>query len=168
MNIYDLYKGARLVSDKRDYNAYSAVTIIHDIALNLGEGLVRFELDTQGTKPNEIHRQYLIYKPAEIYPAMDLMSGQENYNLIETIEGEYFISEIDKMSDVKVFCSCADYKFTFDWYNYNVGLSTQITPPEPYESKGMREPRNPKQINGICKHIYNAFRFLQNEGYITK
>lgn len=70
-------------------------------------------------------------------------------------------------TDVKVACTCLDFRFRFAYYNNNDG-SLYGNPPPPYvKSPGsIKGPANPKRTPGVCKHILALFQHLQHMGVI--
>ena len=66
--------------------------------------------------------------------------------------------------DGVVEANCADFFFTFAWYNYHNAHCLYGPAPRPYQKKTNRPPRNPQGIPGVCKHIYNAWEILRNSG----
>lgn len=60
--------------------------------------------------------------------------------------------------------NCADFFFTFAWYNYHNGHCLYGPAPRAYQRRTNRPPRNPQGLVGICKHIYNAWEILRNSG----
>ena len=55
-------------------------------------------------------------------------------------------------TDVQVSCSCLDFYYLFAAWNSKDG-SLQGNPPPAYVPKTDREPRNPQQLPGMCKHL---------------
>lgn len=66
-------------------------------------------------------------------------------------------------------CSCPDFRFTWEKQLYdgkgllgNWRRYTRVTPPSG------RPPRNPKNVEGFCKHIYNLLGALRDAGQIKE
>lgn len=69
---------------------------------------------------------------------------------------EYHIQPINlNNSNVKVNCSCLDFRWRFALWNSKDG-SLHGDPPGPYQKKTDRPPVNPKRIPGICKHLMKS------------
>ena len=88
-----------------------------------------------------------------------------NYFQIQ-YEGEmYWIRKLDKFKNpLTARCTCADFFFTFAWYNYHNAHCLYGPAPRPYQKKTNRPERNKLHIPGVCKHIYNAWEILRNSG----
>lgn len=70
-------------------------------------------------------------------------------------------SEVEN-ADVKVRCTCLDFYWRFAMWNHNDG-SLLGQKPKPYVKKTDREPNNPSQTPGVCKHlIATATHFMNN------
>lgn len=76
--------------------------------------------------------------------------------------GDLVIKQLSSDLQIKVSCSCEDFKWTFAWYNSNDG-SLMGNPPSPYQSTSERPPRNPSQTSGMCKHLIRLKDDLQAE-----
>lgn len=69
-------------------------------------------------------------------------------------------------TDVKVSCSCLDFYYRFAVWNQRDG-SLFGRPPEPYVNKTTdREPVNPNQIAGLCKHLIALTDELRRERFL--
>jgi len=54
-----------------------------------------------------------------------------------------------------VFCSCADFRFRWEWYLKKVGSLASGRKARPYTRKtDTRPPANPNRSPGFCKHLY--------------
>ena len=80
-------------------------------------------------------------------------------------------SSLDLTLPVRVRCSCADYYYTFGFYNYkrrcNIGSA-----PAPYERVGGNKDiitiRNPRRLPGLCKHLIFFIDMLMHDSIFSK
>ena len=89
------------------------------------------------------------------------------YCLTAEYLGNFVVDTSDTDSNIfsgVVEANCADFFFTFAWYNYHNAHCLYGPAPRPYQKKTNRPPRNPQGIPGVCKHIYNAWEILRNSG----
>ena len=90
-----------------------------------------------------------------------------------TYKGHTYYIEKPSLSKttIRVRCSCKDFYFCGAYPNYInrciVGPKpkkyTRKTPPP---SQGGRAYRNPKNQSMMCKHIFNALRYLKSKGWV--
>ena len=69
-------------------------------------------------------------------------------------------------NEVMMRCSCPSYRFRFDEANrrHQAGTGARFGI---YHRKSDREPNNPNNIPGACKHIIEFITYLQDRGFIT-
>ena len=94
-------------------------------------------------------------------------SGGEGYNLVS--------DKIPETSDIRVWCSCSDYYWTFQFYNVEHKVDIFDRPPERYIPKTKRgfeafrknQPvRNPYRHPGMCKHLVLLLSMLMEKGVV--
>lgn len=70
------------------------------------------------------------------------------------------------LTPCRVYCSCTDYQMT--WYLSNSKNDAVFGPKvKLYKSKGLRSPRNPKMIPGLCKHLTAVAGALTKKDWIS-
>lgn len=82
---------------------------------------------------------------------------------------EYTISSISKNeADVKVRCTCLDFRFRFAQYNHSDG-SLQGEAPDLYAKApgSKRGPANPTKTPGVCKHLIELTNSLEQSGLFS-
>lgn len=79
--------------------------------------------------------------------------------------GDLHIQPISEDLNVKVLCTCPDFRWTFAWYNANDNALIG-NPPPPYNSTGQRPPRNPSGTPGLCKHLIRLGDDLRAEQFM--
>lgn len=99
----------------------------------------------------------------------DVVYDPENTSAVATFvsgEKEYKIAQLNKnTADVKVRCTCLDFRFRFAHYNHSV-QALYGKQPELYAKvpNSNREKANPTQSPGMCKHIIDFVDSLENSG----
>ena len=79
---------------------------------------------------------------------------------------EYNIQPISlSKNNVKVNCSCLDFRWRFAAYNHKDG-SLFGNPPAPYQKKTDRPPANQQQKPGVCKHLMKLMVALKDAGVL--
>lgn len=81
-------------------------------------------------------------------------------------ERDYHVHPIDPtVNDVKVRCTCMDFYYRFAQTNYqNNGLDGD--PPPQYIKRTDREPVNPENAPGLCKHLIKMREQLEIVGLL--
>ena len=69
-------------------------------------------------------------------------------------------------NEIKVFCSCTNYRFRFDEYNRKAGAGTGPAFPV-YTRKTNRAPNNPQGLPGVCSHIIELVEYLSSNGFFS-
>lgn len=67
--------------------------------------------------------------------------------------------------EVMMRCSCASYRFRFDYANRSHGVGTGAKF-KIYHKKTNRKPNNPYNLPGFCKHALEFVTYLQQQGFI--
>lgn len=76
---------------------------------------------------------------------------------------EIFIMPLKaRENDVQVHCTCMDFYWRFAMHN-NHNDSLIGKPPQPYVKKTDREPLNPDEVPGVCKHLVKLVEHLTME-----
>ena len=99
--------------------------------------------------------------------SVEKIENADVYCLTAEYLGNFVVDTSDTDSNIfsgVVEANCADFFFTFAWYNYHNAHCLYGPAPRPYQKKTNRPPRNPQGIPGVCKHIYNAWEILRNSG----
>jgi hypothetical protein len=80
---------------------------------------------------------------------------------------EYHIQPIQlSRNNVKVRCSCLDFRWRFALWNSKDG-SLYGDPPGPYKKKTNRPPVNPQRVPALCKHLMKTTIALKQSGVLT-
>lgn len=131
----------------------------------IGTKSVLVKLQAWGVTQNNLHQVTLLFQDCEI------LTGEQNLSLIEYFKVDYqnetyWVKKFDKLKNpMSNRCTCADYFFNAAWYNYYNGNCLYGPAPKPYQKKTNRPRRNQLGIPIICKHIYNAWSFLKQQGF---
>ena len=115
------------------------------------------------------------YDDIRFNPAYDARLAREYFKgCIEvTYKGHTYYIEKPSLSKttIRVRCSCKDFYFSFALWDY---MQRAIVGPKPKKytrktpspEQGGRAYRNPRKIPGLCKHIFNALRYLKSKGWV--
>lgn len=80
---------------------------------------------------------------------------------------EYHIIPIElSKNNVKVRCSCLDFRWRFALWNSKDG-SLYGDPPGPYQKTTNRPPVNPQRVPALCKHLMKTTIALKQSGVLT-
>ena len=133
-----------------------------------GTNSVLFQGFAYGLTQKSIHKQNILFSGVTILTELpnNDKSLLMDYFELKYRNQVYYIEKIDpKKHYVANRCSCADYFFTFAWYNHKKGC-LYGSQPRPYHRKTTTiPPRNPQEFVGICKHLWNFYSFLRASGY---
>ena len=69
-------------------------------------------------------------------------------------------------SNIRVRCTCMDFRFRFALWNFNDNSLMGEKPP-PYVPTSNRPPVNPLRTPGVCKHIIATIRSAQQSGIVV-
>lgn len=112
---------------------------------------------------NLLNKKLLTNTSKDIYVVSIQDAGVEDVYCITIPEFANF--GIDINGDTLFVENCADFFYTFAFYNAQVGHCLYGPVPKPYIRKTQNRPaRNPQHLPGICKHIYHAWALLRNSG----
>ena len=128
----------------------------------VGTRSVMVSLRAWGVTQSSLHKVTLLFHECDIQKEDP---HSENYFAISYNNEMYWIRKFDQFKNpLTARCTCADFFYTFAFYNYHNGHCLYGPAPRPYQKKTNRPPRNPHGLVGICKHIYNAWAVLRNSG----
>lgn len=93
----------------------------------------------------------------------------DDYLLINYRGKQFWVEKPDLITTPStVRCSCADFYFTFGYWNWTA-RALFGPKPRPYKRKTFnRPPRNPGKHAGMCKHIFNALLLMQTSGWVRR
>ena len=93
--------------------------------------------------------------------------GGRNTTFTASDGQEYTIEPVSYgNNDVKVSCGCLDFYYRFSVWNDRDG-SLYGNPPPPYVKKTDKEPVNPSQTPGLCKHLIALTNELRQERFLV-
>lgn len=90
--------------------------------------------------------------------------GSGNVSQFTSTQGTPFFARLSGSSDVKVRCTCEDFRWRFASYNHSDN-SLQGDPPEAYAKKTDRPSVNPGNTPGVCKHLIKLKNELDREDF---
>lgn len=123
----------------------------------VGEGLLTVKATVRGSK-GKYTTSIMFEKVRYVEQGTQYAAG------FTAVDGkEYFVLPLRQTrEDVKVNCTCLDFYYRFAAWNQK-DKSLNGEPPKPYIKKGNREPVNPDQVPGVCKHILKLADTLKIE-----
>jgi hypothetical protein len=105
------------------------------------------------------YNTYLLAKGVEVSDEKD------KEHRVALTDGK-FMGHIEyRKSEVKVRCDCPDFRWRFAWYNDKQKALYGVRPP-PYKRKTDRPPVNPRQLPGMCKHLFSMVKILGSRGVV--
>jgi hypothetical protein len=131
------------------------------------QGMLEIKANTYSeagsTKPYQtiIVIDNLDYIPEEEYNEAQ-NTGENVFEL--SSNGTSFYIRYSAKPDVKVRCTCEDFRWRFSPYNYSDN-SLYGEPPGSYVKKTDRPPVNPAKTPGACKHIIKLKNELERENF---
>lgn len=115
-----------------------------------------------GVTQASLHKVTLLFHDVDI-KTEDPKSRE--YFQIQYDDKMYWIHKFDRFRNpLTSRCSCADFFFTFSYYNYSNGCLYGPRPKQYIRKTTWMPPRNPNHIPAICKHIYHSWEILRNSG----
>ena len=106
------------------------------------------------TENNKIYTVHINFTPVTFVTEEEykrvMNAGRDKFN----DQWVYFIKP-SNYTPVQVSCTCMNYVYTWAFYNAKTGNHFGPLPVIP-PPKGLRPPRNPKHLPGMCKHIVAA------------
>lgn len=109
------------------------------------------------------------YEPSIMFNDVMFEDGDQNDNVsfVGSDKEEHHIMPIQlNQSNVKVRCTCLDFRWRFALWNSKDG-SLLGEPPGPYQKKTDRPPVNPQRVPGICKHLMKTMIALKQAGLVA-
>jgi len=145
---------------KRDHKQDRKVKIL-DVKPFFGTRWIRFDSESTGEgtkKSNQMYQQTMIFYGLDFQDEKDSAHPQV-INLIQKGQREAitkWVAPIDaSQTPCAVRCSCADFRFRWEWYLKKVGSLASGFKARPYTRKTKTHPpANPNRTPGVCKHCY--------------
>jgi hypothetical protein len=145
--------------------------------------LLKSGTDGQFSSRNDINnvritqKEYTKFGDSELMVKAKCAGETNNYNCEILFQGVEFSQPGDPQAitinnlqilplslnlNVKVNCTCQDFKWTFAWQNSDAGALLG-NPPPPYSRTTDRPPRNQTNTPGLCKHLNRLVDDMQSE-----
>lgn len=106
------------------------------------------------------------YKSSVLFESVDIVDDGSGTEL-QTANGPVNIAPVPGRSDVKVRCTCLDYRFRFADINDGENALLGNRPPPYVRKTDTRPPANPSNSPGMCKHLHTFMDYLESEGIIV-
>jgi len=92
-------------------------------------------------------------------------TGENTFEFTSTNGTDFYIQyENNSTVDVKVRCTCEDFRWRFAAYNHG-DASLQGDPPDAYVKKTDRPSVNPNNTPGVCKHLVKLKNEIERENF---
>lgn len=132
------------------------------------QGLIQVRAKTyssheSGPYQSVIALQNIQYINEEEYNEMQ-NSGQPTFQFVSTGGTKFFVTNEQNANDVRVRCTCEDFRWRFASQNYS-DQTLQGDPPEAYVKKTDRPSVNPSNSPGVCKHLVKLKKELERENF---
>lgn len=129
----------------------------------IGTKSVLISLRAWGVTQASLHNITMLFSDVDIQTEDP---HSHNYFQIEYDGKMYWIQKLSRLKNpLTSRCTCADFFYTWSYYNAKSGRCLYGPLPKPYIRKTQtRPPRNPLHVPGVCKHIFNAWAILRNSG----
>jgi len=143
---------------------------------SIQEGVIRIECETFSSSAGDGPYQTLLQLEGVEFiddSRYNFLQGAEQrddakYNthqFVATDGNTYYTSYGRNTSlDVKVRCTCKDFRWRFAYYNSGDN-SLYGDPPDAYVSQTNRPPANPSKTPGVCKHLIKLKKELEKEEF---
>lgn len=152
LSVQELYKSAKKLGISRLKLEQHRVKIFDT---EVTDNTLHFIMPVNSyTTPGVVYTTNILFNPVTFV-------DEEEYKRIENVgrikvDGIwYYFVKPANYSPVQISCTCKDYIYSYAYYNAQKGSHfgplPEIEPP-----KGLRPPRNPKHLPGMCKHIAAA------------
>lgn len=157
----------------RDISVYGGYSV-EEVDKKLVPGLnsIQYSCIVIGSKGDEYKNTIQVYDIDFEKNLKNIEDEKDNWLLGKTIEGKKIYHSIPSLENrVKLKCQCTDFRFKWE---YPLALSKNgslIGSYRKYKRKTPPPPvgypyANPDNIVGVCKHLYNFLRHLQNHDEI--
>lgn len=153
LSVQDLYLSAKKLGiSKLKLEQYRVKIFTADI----GDNYIHYIIPVDSyTTPGERYMVNILFTPVtflddETEYKRIINAGREKYGGMW-----YYFIKPTNYTPTQVSCTCKDYIYSYAYYNAKHGShygSLPVIPPP----KGVRPPRNPQHLPGMCKHIAAA------------
>lgn len=130
------------------------------------QGIVEIRAKTfSGPNSNE-YQTILVIEGVEYIDEGEFENSPSNtvFEIVSDSGNSFYIKNNQAGKDVKVRCTCEDFRWRFSPYNYS-DQSLYGEPPEAYAKKTDRPSVNPSNTPGVCKHLIKLKKELEKEDF---
>lgn len=114
---------------------------------------------------NSVTRGTKIWTQRVVFPSIFLAEEQSKKYSIPINLGSgnmLYLMQLKGSDPIRVFCSCPDYRHSFSHQNFRVKSLEGRRIPYTKVAGSNHPPRNPNNIQGVCKHLNNLMYRLQD------
>lgn len=129
----------------------------------VGTKMCLFQFEHYGITQNAQHAINLMFTGLEVTQE----KRPTDFFLVVPFKGrEYYVEKPDLgLHPCMIRCSCADFYFTFSYWNWRQGTAFGPKPRRYVRKTRTYPPRNPGHHPGFCKHVYNSLLLMQTMGW---
>lgn len=136
--------------------------------LNLQAGVKTLRINAEATGGDKQYELHMIF-----YKVSSSNTKDKDHPLSFKMPNgkvKYFQRINPRIHPVKVWCSGPWFQYASEWYLHREGSLVPIRKPRPYTKKpGSNRPSpNPNQLPCVCKHLYQLYLRLQQEGLVGR
>lgn len=126
-----------------------------------GDGILTVKADARSSGKN--------YETTIQFAGVNYVTPGKQHSVALEVPGqEISIMPLRAMrNNVEVRCTCMDFYWRFAMYN-SKDDSLLGEPPAPYVKKTKREPNNPSQVPGVCKHLQKLADHLSMQNLLKR
>lgn len=167
VTLNDLFQGTqKLRTNINDTNSFGVVQTAGSPNGLLGNTLgIEAKFNSLTDKTRAYYRTMIVFHGL----SFTFTSDMEHQIRIEVFPGSFVWTSKPQVSktDVSVRCTCADYYYTWWYYNkVEGGLAGSDFPRYKKVANSNRGPRNPAKTAGVCKHILVLANHLASKGWL--
>lgn len=123
---------------------------------------------SQSDRGTSVYKTVIVFENVALTPVSKRQKIPLKHFSIKDRQGNTYLSPmLTNTHKVKIRCNCMDFRFAWaEWVKRAGSLFGKDFPP--YVRKTTtRPPVNPKQLPGMCKHLFMTARVLIEKGYLA-
>jgi len=130
------------------------------------EGIIQVKAKTFSGPDSNEYQSIILIEDIEYINEEEFneMSGNAGFEITSPDGTPFYIKDAQTNNDVKVRCSCEDFRWRFATYNHKDN-SLYGNSPEAYAKKTDRPSVNPTNSPGVCKHLIKLKKELEREDF---
>jgi len=161
MTLLELYESTKKFSMRRADYAQNSNWVLRNVVPFKGTKTLLIQADCNGYTEKATHVVNIQFEGLNY---VDEVPKNAEYKTLTYKDEEYHFSyPTVEDTNVKIRCSCSDFYYTWSYPDWKEKVLFGSKPKKYIRKTKTRPPRNPDQIPGMCKHIYQAISLLKVE-----